>query len=64
VDRLCFFQMSFFLPSVYHSFWKLEKILTLMIRRAKGFELMILFYNQFEHIWFWPWKLWILKMCF
>jgi len=40
---LGFFQTSFFLPNVYHSFWKLERILTLMIRRTKGFELMIFF---------------------
>jgi len=59
-----FSKCPFFLLSVYHSFWKLERILTLMIKRAKGFELMIFFYNQFEHIWFWPWKLWTLKMCF
>ncbi len=30
----------FFLPNEHHSFWKLENILTLMIRRAKRFELM------------------------
>jgi hypothetical protein len=27
-------------------------ILTLMVRRAKGIELMIFFNNQFKHIWF------------
>ncbi len=35
-----FFQMSFFLPNVHHSLWKLERILTLMIIKAKRFELM------------------------
>jgi hypothetical protein len=37
---LVFFQHFFFLPNVFHSLWKLERILMLMIRRAKGFELM------------------------
>jgi hypothetical protein len=32
--------MSFFLSNVHHAFRKLEKILTLMIRKAKGLELM------------------------
>ncbi len=27
-------------------------IVTLMIRRGKGLELMIFFNNQFKHIWF------------
>jgi hypothetical protein len=40
---LIFFKHHFFLPNVHHSFWKLERILLLMIRRAKGFELMIFF---------------------
>jgi hypothetical protein len=35
-----FFQMSFFLPNVQHSFLKLKRILILMIRKAKGLELM------------------------
>jgi hypothetical protein len=39
-SSLCFFQTSIFLPNVHHSFWKLERILTLMIRRAKGLELI------------------------
>jgi len=43
VDNFFFPQTSFFLPNVYHSFWQLERILTLMIRRAKGFELMSTF---------------------
>jgi hypothetical protein len=34
-----FFQ-SFLLPNVHHSFRKLERILTLMIRKAKILELM------------------------
>jgi hypothetical protein len=42
-----------FFSNVHHSFWKLEKILTLMNRRAKGLELMSFFFNNpFEHIWF------------
>ncbi len=32
--------MSFFLQNVHHSFFKLERILTLMIKKAKGLELM------------------------
>ncbi len=48
-----FFQISFFIPNVHHSFWKSERILTLMIIKAKGYELMNYFFNnQFEHIWF------------
>ncbi len=35
-----FLKHHFFLPNVHHFFWKLEKILTLMIKIAKGFELM------------------------
>jgi len=45
VDNLCFF-----LPNVHHSFWKLM-ILTLIIKREKGLELMK-FIFKFEHIWF------------
>jgi hypothetical protein len=52
VDSPYFFQTSFFLPNVLHSFWKLGRILTLIIRRAKGLELMNFFYNRLEHIWF------------
>jgi len=37
---LIFFKCHFFLPNLHHSFRKLEKILKLMIRRAKGLELM------------------------
>jgi len=40
VDTPCYFLISFFLPNVHHSFWKLKIILKLMIRRAKGLELM------------------------
>ncbi len=40
MDSLCFFQTSFFLPNVHHSFLKSQRILTFMIRKAKGFELM------------------------
>ncbi len=36
---LIFFKYFFF-TNVHHSFWKLKKILTLMIRRANGLELM------------------------
>ncbi len=39
----CFLQMSFFLPNVHCSFKKMERVLTLMIRREKGFEVMIFF---------------------
>ncbi len=49
------FQMDspyFFLPNVHHSFWKLERILTLMIRRAKWWTNENCFFNLFEHIWF------------
>jgi hypothetical protein len=35
-----FFKRLSSLPNVHHFFFKLKKILTLMIRRAKGFELM------------------------
>ncbi len=45
-----FLQILFFLANVHHSCWKLKRILTLMIRRAKVLELMIFFYNPFEHI--------------
>jgi hypothetical protein len=47
-----FFKCLFFPPNVHHFFWKLKSILRLMITKAKGFELMIYFYNWFEHIWF------------
>jgi len=40
-----FSKRFFFLPNVHHSFWKLERILTLMIIIfKKGLELMIFFY--------------------
>ncbi len=52
VDNLYFFKCFFFLH-VPHSFWKMERFLTLMIKRAKGLELMkMIFNNWFEHIWF------------
>jgi len=47
-----FFKRLFFLPNMLHSFWKLERILTLMIRRAKGLELMKIVFITLEHIWF------------
>jgi hypothetical protein len=41
-----------FLPNVHHSFWKLEKILTLMIKKAKRTWIdKKWFNNPFEHIW-------------
>ncbi len=41
IDNLYFFfKCLLFLPNVHHSFWKLERILTLMIRKEKIFELM------------------------
>jgi hypothetical protein len=43
MDNPLFFQMSFFLPNVHHSFLKLKTILTLMIRREKGLEHVIFF---------------------
>ncbi len=36
---IVFFKRLFFLPNMHHFFSKLERILTLMIRRAKGFKL-------------------------
>ncbi len=44
MDNPHFFQMYFFLPTVHHFFWKLERILTLMIRKEKGLELMNFFF--------------------
>jgi hypothetical protein len=43
-EQSFFFQTFFFPPNVHHSFWKLERILTLMIRKAKVFEVMNLFF--------------------
>ncbi len=40
IKQSLFLSNVFFLPNVHHSFWKLKKILTLMIRRAKGLELI------------------------
>ncbi len=41
VDNPCFiFKHPFFLPNVHQSFLKLERISTLMIRRAKELELI------------------------
>jgi hypothetical protein len=45
---LIFFKHFFFLPNVHRSFFKLKRILTLMIRSTKGLEFMILKKNQFE----------------
>ncbi len=42
---LVFFKCSFFIPNVHHSFWKLKRILTLIIRMVKGFELMNCFFT-------------------
>jgi hypothetical protein len=48
----CFYQTYFFLLNVHHYVWKLERTLTLIIRNAKGLELMkIVFITYFEHIW-------------
>jgi hypothetical protein len=50
-----FFSNVFFSTKCVPFFLKIEKdfnILTLMIKKAKGFELMNFFYNPFEHIWF------------
>jgi hypothetical protein len=40
MDMPFFSNIFFFLPNVHHSFFKLEMILTLMVRKEKGFELM------------------------
>jgi hypothetical protein len=40
VDNFYFIQMFFFLPNVHHSFFKLERILTFIIKNAQGFEVM------------------------
>jgi hypothetical protein len=38
---------------VHHSSSKLERILTMMIKKSKAIEIdEIHFYNIFEHIWF------------
>jgi len=37
---LSFLEHLFLLPNVHHSFKKLKNTLTLMIRKAKGLELM------------------------
>jgi len=52
MDSPCFFQMSFFSIKCVSFLLKIGKVLTLMIRRTKGLELMNFFYNPFEHIWF------------
>jgi hypothetical protein len=41
---LVFVKCLFLLPNVHHSFWKLERILTLMIRRTKRFKLLKLMF--------------------
>jgi hypothetical protein len=65
---LIFFKHIFFLPNMHHSFWKLKRNLTLMIRRAKGLELMNFFlqpiWAHLAQMCFWHWKFWILKMWF
>jgi len=54
-----FLKHLFFLPNVHLSFWKLERILPLMIRRAKGLQFMkIVFVTNLTHLvqkCFWPW---------
>ncbi len=40
MDNPCFFETFCFLPNVHDSFLKLNRIQTLMIRKAKGLELM------------------------
>ncbi len=44
MDNLYFFKHHFFLPNVHHSFWELERILTLMIIKVKWLELMKIVY--------------------
>jgi len=39
-DSPYFIKMFFFLPNVHHSFLKLKRILTFMIKKAQGLELM------------------------
>jgi hypothetical protein len=67
-QSLFYFQLSFFLPNVQHSFLKMDKILTLMIKREKSLELMkicfITHFNTFGSKMFLTLKLWILKMWF
>jgi len=47
-----FFKASFFLINVHYSSSKLERIVTLIIKREKGIEInKIHFYNTLEHIW-------------
>jgi len=52
MDNPCFFQMSFFSIKCASFLLKIGEVLTLIIRRTKGLELMIFFNNPFEHIWF------------
>jgi hypothetical protein len=44
VDNRCFFQKKKILPNVHPFFLLLKRILTLMIRKAKGLELMNFFF--------------------
>jgi len=68
---LVFYKHFFFLPNVHHSFWKLERISTLMNRKNIYIIIIMNWWKSFLlPIWahlvqkcFWPWKLWILKMC-
>jgi hypothetical protein len=47
-----FFKCFCFLPNVHNSFWKLKRIFTLIIRRAKGLELMkIVFITHLSTFW-------------
>jgi hypothetical protein len=41
---LIFFKHFFSLPNVHDSFWKLERILTLIIKKENGLELMKIVY--------------------
>jgi len=47
MDNLYFFKHLFFLSNVHHSFWKLKRILSSMIK-----SMINCFYDPFEHIWF------------
>jgi hypothetical protein len=44
--------MSVFSIKCASLFLKIREVLTLMIRKTKGLELMNFFNNPFEHIWF------------
>ncbi len=62
-----FFKRLSFLPNVHHSFFKLEMILTLIIRWAKRLELIrkiITDLGTFGSEMFLTLKIWIEKICF